>query len=152
MNERNSVDTLALRIRNCFRLSRETMPISTNIFTKMVFKNHDKIAGAARRNVWRSAPPFETARVLERKQLRQLELYDSSSRSSSRSCRWTRGSLRFNSTSHPGGKLGKLQLNNRRPTCLLLASLRPSRYNMEQNYTPRFNSAACLGLISCIGA
>ena len=43
----------------------------------------------------------------------------------------------FNSTSHPGGKLGKLQLNNRRPTCLLLASLRPSRYNMEQNYTPR---------------
>ena len=74
VNERNNVDTLALRIRNCFRLSRETMPISTNIFTKMVFKNHDKIAGAARRNVWRSAPPSETARVLERKQLRQLEL------------------------------------------------------------------------------
>ena len=69
VNERNSVDTLALRIRNCFRLSRETMPISTNIFTKMVFKNHDKIAGAARRNVWRSAPPFDTAWILERKQL-----------------------------------------------------------------------------------
>ena len=74
VNERNSVDTLALRIRNCFRLPRETMPISTNIFTKMVFKNHDKIAGAARRNVWRSVPPFETATVLERKQLQQLEL------------------------------------------------------------------------------
>ena len=87
---------------------------------KMVLNNHFVT----------SAPPFETARVLERKQLRQLELCDSSSKSSSRSCRWTRGSLRFNSTSHPGGKLGKLQLNNRRPTCLLLASLRPSRYNI----------------------
>ena len=81
MNERNNLDTLALRIRNYVRLSRETMPNCTNNlnqFNKNVFKKHDKITEAPRRNVWRS------------------------------------------------------------------------RYNIDQKYTPRCNSTACLDLIGAL--
>ena len=81
-----------------------------------------------------------------------LDFYDSSSRSSSGSCRWTRGSLRLQLNESSWGKARKAtaeQPETNMPPSGVSPSL-PLQHGTKMQTA--LNSAACLGLILCIGA
>ena len=81
-----------------------------------------------------------------------LNFYDSSSRSSSGSCRWTRGSLRLQLNESSWRKALKAtaeQPETNMPPSGVSPSL-PLQHGTKMQTA--LNSAACLGLILCIGA